>query len=697
MMGICWNFKVPLFLAVCFHLLVDGTIGTFPDWLVTKVTTRTKLIDVAPNTIRLTNGLISRDFLLKPDFVTVDFYSHEKQSSILRAVSPESVVNLDGLFYNVGGVHTKMNRGYLNRTALAEDISLNSDAFHYVSHRTSKPEAPFAYRPKRFAPADIVWPPAGLRLDVVFGAPIWAPAYHQRVTVTVHYEMYDGIPLLSKWVSIDGMPEVRDRVEVFVNSVEYLAVNWQWAHSGYGWLHVENDVPHTSATWFHENSERAMPGSFQHAINCSYKGSGLVPLKDGFESFRVHELAVGSSDPERFGLALRRKMRLLAPHTQENPIFFHMTKSDSPSFRKVVDQLADVGFEMLIFSFGSRFNMESEDPEYLERMRSDIAYANSRGIEVGGYDLIVWTRRVPNYWMADKGNGACIASDWYDYLLTRVLNFIEKTGLSMVETDGPYPGYTCSSRNHSHHRGLDDSVYWQLKLQSEFYKILREKDIYINQPDEYFYQGGSKTGMGYSESQFSLPRWQDITVSRQGMFDDTFHYIPSVGWMFMPLTVYHGGGSAAEFEPLSQHIVEFEWGLAQYLGAGVAACYRGYRIYDSNDTRAVVIKWVGFYKKYRDILTSDVIHIRRPDMQGIDGYMHVNPRLPIKGLVMVFNPTQDHIVTSLDLPLYYTGLTDVAAISEQGSDPRSFALDRNYNVEIPIDLGPLNITWFLIE
>ena len=38
------------------------------------------------------------------------------------------------------------------------------------------------------------------------------------------------------------------------------------------------------------------------------------------------------------------------------------------------------------------------------------------------------------------------------------------------------------------------------------------------------------------------------------MFDDTFHYIPSQGWMFLPLVVYHGGGDAAMFEPLIEHI-----------------------------------------------------------------------------------------------------------------------------------------------
>ncbi len=60
--------------------------------------------------------------------------------------------------------------------------------------------------------------------------------------------------------------------------------------------------------------------------------------------------------------------------------------------------------------------------------------------------------------------------------------------------------------------------------------------------------------MGYDESQYSLPRWEDLSVSRQGLFDDTFHYTPTVGWMFLPIEVYHGGGDRAKFEPLTGNI-----------------------------------------------------------------------------------------------------------------------------------------------
>jgi hypothetical protein len=47
---------------------------------------------------------------------------------------------------------------------------------------------------------------------------------------------------------------------------------------------------------------------------------------------------IGSSDPERVGLAKRRMIRLLAPQVQENPIYFHMTDSSSEAFRRTVDQ-----------------------------------------------------------------------------------------------------------------------------------------------------------------------------------------------------------------------------------------------------------------------------------------------------------------------------------------------------------------------
>ena len=99
-----------------------------------------------------------------------------------------------------------------------------------------------------------------------------------------------------------------------------------------------------------------------------------------------------------------------------------------------------------------------------------------------------------------------MTSQWYDQLTNLTLGFMDSTGLSMVETDGPYGGYPCNSTEHKHHKGVEDSVYQQNRLQGEYYKKLRNRGVYINQPDTYYMQGGNKAGMGYSEDQFSLPR-----------------------------------------------------------------------------------------------------------------------------------------------------------------------------------------------
>jgi len=84
-------------------------------------------------------------------------------------------------------------------------------------------------------------------------------------------------------------------------------------------------------------------------------------------------------------------------------------------------------------------------------------------------------------------------------------------------------------------------------------------------------------------------------------------------------------------------------------------------------------------------------------LQGIDAFLHVNPALREKGLMMVFNPTHEHIADTLTVPLYYTGLTNTAHVSQEDSMAMLYTLDRQYNVYIPVELGPINITWFVFS
>jgi hypothetical protein len=203
------------------------TIVSASDWLVDKITDITTLTKTSSGTLLLSNKLISREFLLDPDFATIDFRDlHTTNSSILRCVKPEAVITLDGIVYNIGGVIPNTQCAYFNRTDFWKNKALDEKAFHFSTYEVGTPKAPFKYTPKRSAPADIQWPPKGIHLSVYFKAPHIAPLSHKYVTVTVNYEMYDGIPLIVKW--LDVIDTGRGDIDLSFNSVEILAVNQPW-------------------------------------------------------------------------------------------------------------------------------------------------------------------------------------------------------------------------------------------------------------------------------------------------------------------------------------------------------------------------------------------------------------------------------------------------------------------------------------
>jgi hypothetical protein len=184
---------------------------------------------------------------------------------------------------------------------------------------------------------------------------------------------------------------------------------------------------------------------------------------------------------------------------------------------------------------------------------------------------------------------------------------------------------------------------------------------------------------------------------RQNIYDGTFEKTPTMGWMFVPLTEYHGGGAAATLEPLRDHLADYEAHLANNFGAGVQACYRGLRLYDSEETKAVVKRWVAWFKRYRDILESDLIHLRRADGRDVDYFLHVNPALKRRGLAMLYNPLPRPVKRDFVVPLYYTGLKDSAWIRQEVGRLQRHRLDRYHQATVRVSVPASGRTWLVIE
>jgi hypothetical protein len=128
---------------------------------------------------------------------------------------------------------------------------------------------------------------------------------------------------------------------------------------------------------------------------------------------------------------------------------------------------------------------------------------------------------------------------------------------------------------------------------------------------------------------------------------------------------------------------------------GVQSAIRGTRLYDTPRTRDMVKKWVDWYKRYRPILDSDLVHGRRADGRDLDWMLHVNPKLEQKGMLVVWNPLNEAVSKTLDVNLYYTGLTDTARFANDQTEG-TFKLDRDYTVQVPVTVPANGLAWYVI-
>lgn len=676
------------------------------------------------NEIVLANGLVARTFRLAPNAATVGLDNLVTGETFLRGVKPEAILELDGKRYEVGGLKGQPNYAFL-RPEWVDKLTADPAAFRFVGFEAGQPKERFAWKQVRHHAPNTQWPPAGvsLRFDFV-PANAANDLANTPIRVSVHYELYDGIPCYCKWITISNGAGRSIRLDRF--SSEVLAAVERTAEvdeltSGLNPpnLHVETDMAFGGmmASGANRRSFRWLADpDFGTQVNYEKKtpclldvGPDLGPAQDiapggTFESFRAWVLPYDNYDRERCGLAMRRMYRVIAPWATENPLMMHVRSADGPTVTNAINQCAETGFEMVILSFGSGFDLENEKPETLATAQRYANYARSKGIEIGSYSLLA-SRQVgggndvvmPPGQKAAFGNSPCLVSSWGTNYFRRLYEFHRASGFTLLEHDGSYPGDPCASEQHPGHRGLNDSRWNQWRVIAEFYEWCRSQGIYLNVPDHYFLTGSSKTGMGYRESNWSLPREQQVIHMRQNIFDGTWEKLPSMGWMFVPLTEYQGGGAAATIEPLEEHLDHYERMMAGNLALGVQACYRGPRLYDTDRTKAMVQQWVGWFKAHRDILESDLIHGRRADARDLDWMLHVNPTLKEKGMLVVFNPLNEPVQKKLRVNLYYTGLTKTASVSFEGKSAKAITLNRDYTIDLPVQVPAQGMVWYVVE
>ncbi|PWJ56710.1 hypothetical protein CLV98_11021 [Dyadobacter jejuensis] len=672
--------------------------------------------------IILYNGLLKRSFRVQPNLGCYEFKNMSNGQQLLRAVKPEGRITVDGVEYVIGGLEGQKEQAYLMYSWL-DTFHTTDRSFQYISYQTQDLQPTLNWKTKMWASQKNQ--PKGQEIRFLFKSPL--PAL-SGVEVWVHYALYDGLPLISKWITVTNNGKKAVQIDQLVHEVlavveeESAVVGTADNMAKPNGIYLEHNFTFNNSMRAHLSDQAThwlTDTSYTSQVNYDLKTPALMEVfpkkgygitlsnRESLTSIRSYELLQDSYDRERKGMGLKKMYRTIAPWTTTNPIFMHLVSKDDQQVITAIDQCAATGYEALILSFGSHCNMEDTTAANIQKWKKLADYAHSKNVFIGSYSLFSSRKISPEDDVIDPatgkpggaffGNAPCMGSRWGLAYLDKLKIFMRATGFDIFENDGPYPGDVCGSTSHPGHSGLADSQWKQMELQKGLYHWCNENGIYVNAPDWYVLDGTHKVALGYREVNFSLSREQQKILNRQNIFDAMWTEIPSMAWGFVPLTKYQGGGPEAILEPLSEHLDAYEQLMMQYYGSGIQACYRGPRLYDTDEAKRKVTEVINWYKKYRLILNSDILHLRRADGRDWDGIMHVNNQLKEKGLVMLYNPLEQAIERQIQLPVYYTGKHDTVQIREKEGPAKAYSVGRDYQVRLTVTLPANGYTWLVIE
>lgn len=515
----------------------------------------------------------------------------------------------------------------------------------------------------------------------------------------VRYEVYDNMPVIMKLVTVKNIGESETVIDNITTDIISITENRDM-------IFVDSDYNSTTDFLGLELSKYAKNyARYSYdflEVAPKYRMNVKLSPNETLDSIITYELLFGADYYEQRLIEVKEMYRRIAPWCTDNVTFFHLISNSPSAICKAADQCAETGVEMIIQSFGSGVNMESDNDWYLNRIKKAYDYGHDKGLRMGAYTLAY----VKNY-RPVRGHEAlnhdyshicrCLACDWANKYMKNVLRFIDRTGADAVEIDGPYGMLMCSGGKTHNHDDFTDSQYKQWKSSVvDWYNEIKRRGVYINAPDWHFLNGTNRSGVGYEEIAFSEKRAEQLVTSRIYYYKGTFSKNPSQGWGFLPLNVYHGGGKDAMFAPTDENAFEFDWAMAQIAASGVWPTIRGKHVYDSEKGKEILTKWTGIYKKYRDVLNGITVHFMPPRIDTdnptrttcIDAIMSQLPYGENRGFVMFFNQTDKERTEKITLPVYYTGLTNLDA------PPAPFENTKNSDVKFPIygdEIAPLVI------
>ncbi|MFY7951327.1 MAG: hypothetical protein ACOVT5_02360, partial [Armatimonadaceae bacterium] len=166
--------------------------------------------DPLSRSLVLENSWIRRRIAVAGDAATVSFERRCTGREFLRSCGPEAVLRIDGSDYPVGGLRGAPDTAYL-APEWERTLQPLPDGFRLLRHRPFPVQAPLPWK-RTQGDSNAPWPPAGKGLVLTFTAP---SGKLSGVEVDIHYEIYDAIPVIAKWLVVRNGLSTPIRIDRF--------------------------------------------------------------------------------------------------------------------------------------------------------------------------------------------------------------------------------------------------------------------------------------------------------------------------------------------------------------------------------------------------------------------------------------------------------------------------------------------------
>ena len=360
------KFSAPAIIFISYNAIAQNPLQRLPawkpeyeniykeDWLIKPVAAKAGVYrSVNGKDIILYNGLLKRAFRIQPNIVCIDYKNMSNGQQLLRAIKPEGRVTIDNKEYDIGGLHRQSENAYLI-PEWVDNFTTSENDFQFMKLNVSDIQPFIQWKPQGFAMNKNQ--PTGKMLSFMFHSSL--PEL-TNIIVKVNYELYDGIPLVIKWVSIENRTDRSIILNRAVNEVlalveeESAVVGTPEQMKKQHGIYVETNYAFNNAMRYDISDQTThwkTDSMYTSQVNYNFQTPCLLevyPEKvtglelhagEVFKSARTCELLMDSYDRERRGLAIRKMYRIIAPWTTENPIFMHLVSRNDEEVKQAIDQ-----------------------------------------------------------------------------------------------------------------------------------------------------------------------------------------------------------------------------------------------------------------------------------------------------------------------------------------------------------------------